>query len=268
MPRTMYRIPDSMKAEIARQYTTRLPDGTWKGSEMIARDLSIAGSSVQNVLHEMGIPIRSAKEAHSHGKRCGPVKYTERLDEPSLCQCGCGEPTYWDRTHNRWARYVRSHRHKDAPYKHEDWLREQYVVLRRTVPDIANECAVNTTTIIGVMKRFGIARRHISEALKGVQAGEHNPAWKGGVTPERQRLYGTDEWKTLVKSIFARDNYTCQRCKKGISGTKKRQGAAHHIKSWADYRDLRFEPSNLVTLCRECHVWVHSLDNKAREFLG
>lgn len=263
-----HKITPAMKIEIVRQYTTQLPDGTWKGSEMIARDLGISGSAVQLILHEMNVPIRSASESHAHGKRCGPIKYTEQLGAPALCACGCGTPTKWERTHRRWAIFVPGHRYKDAPYKDESWLREQYLERRRNAPEIAAECNVNVTTIIRYMERYGIERRTTKESLKGVQAGAKNPAWKGGVTPERQRLYKQGGWREFTKQIFARDGYVCQRCKQGISGNKKRSGAAHHIKSWAGHPELRFDPTNVITLCRKCHLWVHSRANVAREFLG
>ena len=44
--------------------------------------------------------------------------------------------------------------------------------------------------------------------------GKQSSNWKGGVTPERQKLYGTNEWKELVKFIFKRDGYVCKKCKK------------------------------------------------------
>lgn len=268
-PKGQSKIFPHHRAEIIRQYTTRLPDGSWKGSSLIARDLGISDSAVQNVLNDAGIPIRSGKESHAYGKRCGPIKYTARLETPSLCVCGCGTPTKWDRGHRRWARFVPGHRYKDAPYKNEAWLREQYILLRRSAVEIAADFGVNQTTVIRHLEQFGIERRDAREAHKGVQAGAKNPAWKGGTTPERQQLYKTDEWKALLRSIYARDSYTCQRCKHGTTGGRSmRSSVAHHIKSFSEYPDLRMEPSNLITLCRKCHLWVHSLENIAREFLG
>lgn len=56
--------------------------------------------------------------------------------------------------------------------------------------------------------------------------------------------------KDLNKRVRARDNYTCQLCKK-----KKRPYSLeiHHIKRWADAPLLRYAESNLITLCRKCH---------------
>lgn len=50
------------------------------------------------------------------------------------------------------------------------------------------------------------------------------------------------------KSVFERDNYTCQVC--NVRGTYLE---ADHIKPWAYFPELRFELSNGRTLCRPCH---------------
>lgn len=262
------KISPAMKAEIIRQYTTRLPDGTWKGTTLIAQDLGVTDGAVQKVLSDAGIPMRDAKEAHAHGKRCGPFKHMAQFDDPPTCACGCGTPTHWVRSRYHWAKYARGHYRKNASYKSETWLRDQYLTRRRNVPEIAAKCNVNVSTVIRYMKRYGIERRTTKQSLKGVQAGAKNPAWKGGVTPERQRLYKQGGWREFVKQIYARDNYTCHRCKRGVSGDGPRAAAAHHVKSWAGHTELRFDWSNIVTLCRSCHHWVHSKANIARELLG
>jgi len=95
--------------------------------------------------------------------------------------------------------------------------------------------------------------------------GKRSPNWKGGTTQERQATYGTREWKSLVKYIYARDSYTCQRCKEGHNKSNKLH--AHHIQGWADNPSLRREPKNLVTLCNHCHAWIHSKKNTKMEFI-
>ncbi|MBC7933196.1 MAG: HNH endonuclease [Rubrivivax sp.] len=58
-------------------------------------------------------------------------------------------------------------------------------------------------------------------------------------------------------AIFARDDYTCQHC--GARSGKDRPVYlhAHHVKQFAYYPELRFEVSNGLTLCKECHGAVH-----------
>ena len=57
------------------------------------------------------------------------------------------------------------------------------------------------------------------------------------------------EWRTKV---FERDKYTCQHCNQ-VGGDLN----AHHIKPFAKYKELRFEVSNGLTLCVECHKKEH-----------
>lgn len=78
---------------------------------------------------------------------------------------------------------------------------------------------------------------------------------KGVIHSEFQRYdeerlgIASNTWR---KQIFERDNYTCQEC-----GVMNGNVHAHHIKSWADYPKLRFEISNGITLCVDCHCKKH-----------
>lgn len=98
------------------------------------------------------------------------------------------------------------------------------------------------------------------------KCGAANVNWRGGHTPERQRIYASGEWSAIIRAVYARDNYTCARCGKKKVG--KRSLHAHHVKSWAEHPELRLNLDNLITLCRECHNWVHSNANINREFIG
>lgn len=102
--------------------------------------------------------------------------------------------------------------------------------------------------------------------LKG-KKGADTPNWKGGITPERAKVYGSTEWKKAVKAVWVRDNATCQRCGKHHNQTEYRGTFdIHHIKGF-ECVELRCEPSNLVLLCEDCHYWVHSKANEKGEFL-
>ena len=79
-------------------------------------------------------------------------------------------------------------------------------------------------------------------------AGEHNPKWKGGITPRNQKIRASDEYKTWRSSVFNRDNFTCVQC-----GQRGGPLNADHIMPFSTHPDLRFEVSNGRTLCVPCH---------------
>lgn len=83
-------------------------------------------------------------------------------------------------------------------------------------------------------------------------ANHHN--WKGGRPIwERFKAGPYQEWR---KAVLERDQYRCRHC--GEQFVKNQPFLdAHHIKSYKDYVDLRFEVSNGLALCRPCHRKVH-----------
>lgn len=100
---------------------------------------------------------------------------------------------------------------------------------------------------------------------KGPQA---NGRWLGGVTPERQAFYATDEWKRAIAAVWKRAHGCCERC--GKDANKARDDGAfhvHHIVSFA-VAALRAVVSNLALLCPTCHRFVHGKANTQREFLA
>jgi transcription elongation factor Elf1 len=106
----------------------------------------------------------------------------------------------------------------------------------------------------------------VGSYMKG-RKGPDTPNWKGGITPERQAFYATDEWREVVKAIWLRANAHCERC--GVHhNTAIRRGTfhVHHIVSFK-VRELRMVLSNLVLLCKSCHYFVHSAANINSEFI-
>lgn len=76
--------------------------------------------------------------------------------------------------------------------------------------------------------------------------------WKGGISKKNKRERTSVQYKKWVKTVFERDSYTCQTCKK-IGGKLN----AHHIKPFALYPELRTYISNGLTLCVKCHIDLH-----------
>lgn len=89
-------------------------------------------------------------------------------------------------------------------------------------------------------------RRKMSE--NSGQRGEKNCKWKGGITPENQKIRMGIEIRLWREAVFARDNWTCQKC--FIRGGELQ---AHHIKPFAKFPEMRTSIENGLTLCKKCH---------------
>lgn len=55
--------------------------------------------------------------------------------------------------------------------------------------------------------------------------------------------------KEIQPKILLRDNYTCLLC--GVRGEVMN---VHHIETWAESPNRRFDETNLITLCKPCHI--------------
>lgn len=89
----------------------------------------------------------------------------------------------------------------------------------------------------------------MSEAQKGCKSS----SWKGGITSGNARIRQGIEYKIWRNAVFARDNWICQKC--GKRGGKL---VPHHIKSFAEYPELRLAIDNGETLCFKCHKLTDS----------
>jgi uncharacterized C2H2 Zn-finger protein len=81
--------------------------------------------------------------------------------------------------------------------------------------------------------------------------GENSYLWKGGITSERVKARTNPEYNEWRKKVFARDNYTCVYC------GNRNPLHAHHIFSFADFPELRYEIYNGETVCISCHEKIH-----------
>lgn len=103
------------------------------------------------------------------------------------------------------------------------------------------------------LKRGQIAR----SANQGNKAGN---AAKGGLkrrqgplTAKRKRYQiprGDSIWSQAVR---ARDNHKCRRCRK----RDEHGNHAHHVAPRSQRPDLKKAMSNGITVCPECHRWIH-----------
>jgi len=114
------------------------------------------------------------------------------------------------------------------------------------------------------------ARKKISEANKGkipyimtetirkkkseLNKGDKCNFWKGGITSINLIIRMGIDFRLWREAVFARDNWTCQRCKK-----RGKRLCSHHIQNFSQFPELRFAIDNGITFCRECHVLFHKI---------
>ncbi len=103
-----------------------------------------------------------------------------------------------------------------------------------------------------------LQKQKVSEA----NSGPNSHLWKGGITPLNQAIRTSTKYSEWRLSIFERDGFQCQSCKK-IGGYLE----AHHIKFFSSIIEKNnittFEAAMLcqelwdidngITLCSECH---------------
>lgn len=109
--------------------------------------------------------------------------------------------------------------------------------------------------------KFGIANRFKKGSQSGPKkgqkrpeiTGDKNPNWQGGITPENLKLRKSIEYRLWREAVYARDNWTCQKCDEMKSGSFN----AHHIQNFHQYPELRFAINNGITFCEKCHNEFH-----------
>lgn len=107
------------------------------------------------------------------------------------------------------------------------------------------------------IRKIGLANKGEKNPMRRLEVaskfkGDKCHFWKGGITPENQKIRHSVEATRWREAVFSRDNYICQ--KYGIIGGKI---TAHHIQKFAEHPELRFEVANGITLSRKAHDEFH-----------
>ena len=82
---------------------------------------------------------------------------------------------------------------------------------------------------------------------KGDRTGATNINWKGGISPEHEKIRKSPEYKQWRLSVFQRDRFRCVEC-----GLKPKKLVADHIKPFFFFTELRLDVSNGRTFCQAC----------------
>lgn len=77
-------------------------------------------------------------------------------------------------------------------------------------------------------------------------------------------FYHTTKWKHKRKEILKRDHNSCQMCRQ--KGKYSRATTVHHKKHLKDIPELALTDDNLISLCGECHEYMHP--EKHRKKIG
>lgn len=86
---------------------------------------------------------------------------------------------------------------------------------------------------------------------------------------ESEVARNSKEYNEWMEKVFKRDKYTCQRC------GSKLNIQAHHILPFSQYKNLRTDINNGITLCERCHSsriygsfhWKYGTINNTKEQL-
>ena len=179
-----------------------------------------------------------------------------------------------------------------SPTHQRAWLETKWVKEDLSANRIAKECGASSATIRKWLRVHGLTNHpshnfnpvlvpgHIPwnrgktyrlgarpmtpvrlAIVRAVRGGSASNFWKGGMSTGRE---GIGRWTTqIAPSIHERNQWTCQLC----HHRRSKLHAHHIVPVWADI-SLAREPSNLTTLCDECHREVHKDERAYVELLG
>jgi len=92
--------------------------------------------------------------------------------------------------------------------------------------------------------------------------GPDNPNWQGG---KKKKYYsGGNQPNVSTKKDRAFKVRIKERDGKCVLCENKTRLECHHIQSWVNHPELRFDPKNCVTLCKPCHTRADNQHHKDR----
>mgnify|MGYP001586297202 CR=1 FL=1 len=94
--------------------------------------------------------------------------------------------------------------------------------------------------------------RRMANRKLNPRRGPDSHLWRGGITPEDIKQRGNIQYRKWRIAVYERDKFTCQRC-----GQIHGHLHAHHIVYWSMNPSLRFDISNGLTVCINCHSIIH-----------
>ncbi len=228
-----------------------------------------------------------------------------------LCKCGCGQEILIQRCHLYAGipKYIRGHAWKNKKHseKTKDLISLSHIGIRcpeeakekiresrkkytgenhpSWVPKIIIHCNWCGSPLERTEHQISLSEYHFCNMecygawkSKNIR-GEKCASWKGGISPLRDKLKQTEEYKSWRTSVYKKDNYICQDCFERSGDLN-----AHHKKFLSELTDeaikqfpkldsfdacLLYDPmwdtDNGITLCKKCHKKEHWRIEKEKE---
>jgi hypothetical protein len=155
----------------------------------------------------------------------------------------------------------------------------------KTAEQIAEQYGVGATTVWAALYKHGITHdlygdgghkrkkrqfsaKHLEAckkaafAKRGKYVGENSPTWKGGVMLANLRARGSKDYRNWRTAALHLRGDKCQDCgtadghECGCCGTRVKLHV-HHLFSFAEFPEKRFDPENSEVLCPKCHYRRH-----------
>jgi len=103
------------------------------------------------------------------------------------------------------------------------------------------------------LKRMSESKLGEKNAMYGIKRPkEMSGYWKGGITETNHNWRRSTKWKEIRRTVIIRDEFKCTRC--GILDVRF---DVHHVNPYKKCPELKFDETNLVTLCKDCHKETH-----------
>lgn len=171
--------------------------------------------------------------------KTGEAIYKDMPDqEPPLCKCGCGQRTYWLPTGRRWAKYCKGHYTRIA--KNNPKYRGGRKREKPPKGEQSPLCKCGCGELVSWDGGNGCWHNYV----KG------HYAWHKGMLSNGNY---SDDWRVISKYIRRYYHNICQGCHRNFSKVRF-QLHVHHKDG--NKRNNIFD--NLIPLCRDCHIKVHS----------
>lgn len=188
-----------------------------------------------------------------HKDACGDCKNLKAWDSCEI-RYNCRNPLELDEVKERVAQTNIERYGAPNPFSNPEVIKK---IRNTNIKKYGCEYVTQNPSVIEKGRQTSLQKYGVTSWMKlHIMVKDKNPRWKGGVVYHRHER-ACFEYINWRNSVFQRDRYICQACGQHTSTLN-----AHHIYNWKDYPDLRFDVTNGITLCKDCHIKFHSLYGK------